>query len=151
MQDIAKQKLVLVPFSTEVKDKYWTTGRAVAVKQSTVQCKTLALDGRLHWKPPATGEEKKTFSIFWTIPRVQKKSDANLLLEWASVHVSTSVSLPCKRKYEANPVSKDIQVPVLVNPQKIPEHTQLFAMDDIALQKVAVAKEGKACSKAAKK
>ena len=136
MVDFRKHELVLVPFSTEIKDKYWTTGKSVSVHQKTVKCKTLALDGRLLHKPPEE-DKAKTFSIFWTVPRVQKKSEANLLLEWSEVPISTRVKLPFRGKCEAGPMSGDIKVPVLINPEKIPKFTQLFALDDLALRKLA--------------
>ena len=133
-----KNKLILVPFSTEVKDKYWTYGKSASVKSNLLTVKTLALDGRLHHRPPATATpgEDRIFSLFWAIGRTTQKKEANLALEWIDVDVKVSTTLPNKRSYKAEDDKSVVQVPILVNPDKIAAHTLLVAIDDVALHKV---------------
>ena len=133
-KDFPKNSLVIVPYSTEIKDRYWTYGRAVSVVSKQAKAKTLALDGRLHHKPPQSDSDK-SFSLFWLLPRTTTKAQSNLTLELAQVHIKTKISLPCKRTYEAACVDDDVKVPVLTNPVRIPEHTQLVALEDTKLMK----------------
>ena len=132
----AKGKLVVVPFSTEIKDKYWSYGKSASIKTDLISKKTLALDGRLHHRPPAGKDEERVFSVFWAIGRTTVAKQANLTLEWVDVHVGVEIVLPNKRKLEADASNTEVKVPILINLEKVPAHTLLTALDDVGLHKV---------------
>ena len=133
-------KLVITPYTTEVKDRYWTLGRSALVRCDLPKGKHLALDGRLASKAPAvsSGSPLQTFSIFWAIDRTTAKADANLTLEYAKVNLNIGVEFPKGRK--RSQTDSTIEVPYLVNPKEIPAHTRLIAIDDVQLQKLHHAK-----------
>ena len=137
----AKGKLVLVPFATELKDRYWTYGKAVSVSCALLPAgKTLAIDGRLHQKPPKQTEgddSDRSFSMFWAVQRTTDAKDANLKLEWVSVCVSIAVTLHMKRSFDTATEPGDLKLPLLVNTAKIDAHTRLIALDDTELSKTA--------------
>ena len=56
-------------------------------------------------------------------------------MEWIDVEVNVSVTLPNKRSYKAEDDKSVVQVPILINPDKIAAHTMLVAIDDVALHK----------------
>ena len=129
-----KGKLTVIPYTSEVKDRYWTYGRSAAVAVGGLH-KMLALDGRMYSKPAKDKEEDKYFSIYWAIQRTTEKKEANLVYHMAKVASSMSIELPCKRKYETETAAADFSIPVLTNPSKVPKHTRLVALDDANLHK----------------
>ena len=144
-----KNKLVIVPFSTEIKDRYWTLGRSVLVPCAELKqmSKTLAIDGRLIGKLPAPeSKEEKCLSMFWLVERTLQKEDANLHIEHVTTQVTVNMttSSGTKRKFEqmsgsARERDTSMSMPVLMNPKDIEAHTKLVAMDDAEIHKLSTA------------
>ena len=139
----AKNKLILVPYATEIKDKYWTYGKSIGVHIQGLAPKNLALDGRLFNKPPSKEESDKAFRMFWALQRTTEKKSANLTLQMVDVTIQVSVELPSKRKYSDAFGDGAVKVPILVNEEKIAANTRLVAMDDVALIKLMKAQAKK--------
>ena len=99
--------------------------------------KPVALDGRLYQKPQIEqkADDKKAFSLFWTIQRTTQKSDANLVIQYVPVEHNMKISFPSKRTFSDMSAGDDFKLPILINPKKIAKHTKLLAMDDVDLHK----------------
>ena len=76
VKDFPANQLVICPFSTEIKERYWTYNRS-ALCVTDPGCKPLVLDGRLWTKVACDG---KIFSVFWLIGQTPEKKDSNLKL-----------------------------------------------------------------------
>ena len=90
-------KLILTPYTTEVKDRYWTAGRSALIKSDAIpQGKHLAIDGRLAGKIGA--DSSSQFSLFWLVERTGTKAEANLTMEYAKVSLQVNVEMGKKQK-----------------------------------------------------
>ena len=138
-------KLVLTPYTTEIKDRYWTMGRSTSLKSTSVpKGKNLAIDGRLYSKvPQGTGdkageaEQKASFSLYWAIERTQSKAEANLSLEYASVKIAMQVEMAHGQTPKGDNKDDALHVPYLVNAKEVPAKTRLVTFDDRQLQRIA--------------
>ena len=165
-------ELRLAPQTSEIKECGWT-GCASAMVQlpkalsRRIGGKTLALDGRLRKDYRAASEgnlgvlpqKAAAASLFFVMERTQAKKEANLALAYAHIDISASINAGGNKRAKVA-LAKDEcpQVPYLVNPQAIPAHTKLVAIDDLALnvirermQKEKVEQLKRAAAAAAKK
>ena len=80
-------------------------------------------------------------TLFWAIKRTVDKKEANLVQEPCQVSIDVGhVSLPrAKRVKFSHPASTLPSPQVLVNPQAVPKRTMLIALDDLMVQKAALA------------
>ena len=144
-------ELVLAPYSHEIKGRFWTKQRAVMVRTSAstktlLGQKTLAIDGRVRAdfvEPPAAqqGEkqkERRMGSLFFCIQRTSDKKKANLILTYTKPQLKMELPLPGKKKLEKSDLSDLMEIPLLSNPAVLPAHTLLVAMDDLALNEIAM-------------
>ena len=104
LKDFNKNTLIITPFSTEVKDRYWTYNKSVLCTTGLSQ-KKLCLDGRLWGRhpPPTVKAEKadtpgsESFSIFWCVGQTEFKKDANLVIEKAELDFRLKIPMPDKK------------------------------------------------------
>jgi hypothetical protein len=137
-----KNKLIMLPSTSEVKERYWTLGRSALVlgTEKLSKSKHLALDGRLNKAPnkDTKADEQKPFNVFWAVERTTDKKLANLTMRHLDVEMSVSVSSAgtgLKRKF--GQIDTDsCQLPFYANPEDIKANTRLIAMDDTSLLKI---------------
>ena len=141
LQKFKKYTLVLTPYKCEIKERYWTLGRSVLIKNEEMNKskKHLALDGRLTSRvPDDDGKDKdKTFNLFFAIERSEDKSKCNLKLKWTTTSITTDVGPVVGNKRKFDNVTQVLEMPYLINETDIPEHTKLIAEDDVQLHKIA--------------
>ena len=109
LKEFAKNKLIIPAFSTELKERFWTYGKA-ALCQSDVK-KPLCMDGRLWSKLPKKAEKTDTkkaektdaehvsshFSLYWLIDLTIDKKLANLSKTNVKLDFSMTMSMPDKK------------------------------------------------------
>ena len=135
-------ELVAVPWSTEIKDRFYTHNAAASIhrqykRADSTSHRVLALDGRnlghLEHADPEKHVPGASGVIFWAIQRTTERSKANLILRHCGVvpndsRMRLSLSMGSKTIKFTGKLSP--QVPVLTNPRPILEHTLLLALDD---------------------
>jgi hypothetical protein len=141
-------ELVLVPYTHEIKDRFWTKGRCAMLRTSKglaalLGNKTLALDGRLRadFHVPQKDDKRQEVrrgSLFFCVQRTLVKKEANLVLSYAKPSLNVSVTMPGKKKVSKQERNSEIEIPLLTNTGAIKAHTLLVAMDDVALNEVIV-------------
>ena len=107
----AANEIILAPCTSEIKDRYWTYSKAVMVNlpRSTSRAlggKTLALDGRLRanfvearqQNLGCPQQDAQFGSLFFAIERTTEKDQANLFLQYATMPLTSSVTLPNGKK-----------------------------------------------------
>ena len=140
-----KNALAIAPWTTEIKDRYWTLGRSCLLQLDGMNSnkKLWAIDGRLQGKLPRDdAPDDKPVSIFWLIERTIVSKEANLVQEHAtsSINITVQLTTGSKRKFHRtsdDTESTNVGMPYLVNPKDIAAHTRLIAMDDLNLHKAA--------------
>ena len=155
MRAFPKGKLVINPYTTEVKDRYWTFNKAARCK--TDSQKPLVLDGRLFSKPssPSEASTDRYSAIFWLVGKAEDKKSSNMETEHVKVECSMSMKMP--NKTELTMPDVDIAVPVMMNPKAIAPNTLLLVAEDTELTAMAnksmaaAEKEKAAAAPAAKK
>ena len=146
LKAFAPGKLMLAPWTHEIKDRLYTTGLSVSLRAaegSVPGNRVLALDGRsrnhlCHQNirkhvPGACG------NLFWVVQRTSDRAKANLILDYC--HVSTpGAPLAVSVAGETHKVKVRQQtlpqVPVLVNKKIVPGETMLVALDDPVISRV---------------
>ena len=98
--------------------------------------KTIVIDGRVRASP----EGKSGFALYWIVTRVSGKSkDDRKLVNMESTYIEAECKLKVK-VMEGHTWKIDHtdmpRFPVLINPQKIPKHTRLVALEDSDLTKM---------------
>jgi hypothetical protein len=119
--------------------------------------KHLVLDGRSRSGTPTDQDVTDgvaAFSFFWSVERTDAPELANLQLEYPTLEVAASVTLPGKKAAVVDAKPAQVLVPpVLTNGKAIHTHVRLLAMHDLNLQnitnhlvhkRVAAAVEGRA-------
>ena len=131
MRAFPKGELVINPYTTEVKDRYWTFNKAARCK--TDSQKLLVLDGRLFSKPPSPSETSsdRFSAIFWLVGKAEDKKSSNMEIEHVKVECSPSMKMPSKTGLTMPDV--DISVPIMMNPKAIAPHTLLLVAEDTEL------------------
>ena len=82
----------------------------------------------------ATPHEVRPFSLFFAIPREDEADKCNLVKRYAQVDLKPKVTLPLAKASVAElPSEKFPEIPILVNPKKVPKHTKLLAARDLEL------------------
>ena len=127
MKDFPANELVICPFSTEIKERYWTYNRS-ALCLTDPGCKPLVLDGRLWTKVASDG---KVFSVFWLIEQTTEQKDPNLKLVHSKLDFKMSAGMPDGTNLEMSDLN--VSLPLYTNPADIPKHTRLVALEDAAL------------------
>ena len=135
-----KFKLEFFPYTTEIKDKYWTHGKSnlIETPKSYPRGKHVVIDGRLASKLPE--DDQKMLCLFWVIDRTQTKDEANLHIYHATTSIDIKVQLSTGSKRTFSQMSGEdanVKVPYLSNPVDIDAHTLLVALDDANLVKAA--------------
>ena len=143
LRDFKKYEICFAPVTTVVRDSYWTVGRSVLLRGSSSMHpsnKHLVLDGRMRTGIPTDQAAKDgvaTFSFFWSVERTDAPELANLQLEYPTLEVAASVTLPGKKAAVVDAKPAQVLVPpVLTNGKAIHTHVRLLAMNDLNLQKI---------------
>ena len=132
-------RLIITPYSTEVKDRYWTLGRSALVRTAALpKGKNMALDGRLASKVSGGGKDdqkRQPFSMFWVIPRTQNKAEANLALEYAKCTIGVGIEFAGSK--DTTQEQSEIGMPYFVNKKDVHAKSCFVGMDDLALAKIS--------------
>ena len=133
-QDFKPFECVLVPDSQDIRDRYWTFGKAVLCKGGEArhsQQKSIVIEG----KKRTTPSEHTYFSPFFAVSMAEDVKTANLTLASIPTNVSVSFTLPgAKKAVEVN--QKLPEISVLVNETKIKKGTLLKRAPDASLAKL---------------
>ena len=133
--------MILVPFSTDIKERYWTYNKA-AICTTDLPGKHIVIDGKTFSKVASASSSDGTptdtsFSPFWLVERTTDKKAANMCIHQIPLQCSLSATLPDKKTVDMD--TMDCNIPVLVNEKKIDEHTKLMALEDAELLKASQA------------
>ena len=155
--------LMISPLSSEIKDRFWTQGRASLVDNSAALNrdgqKSFVIDGRLRASPPSadTAVPGRSFSLFWVIERLTDEKECNMTSQVTSANLNFTVTLPQQAvasSIEVAPAEMP-QIQIMYNPQDLKKHTRLVALDEKNLKTAyeinssALAAEKAAAEKAA--
>lgn len=157
-RDFEANTLVLGPDTLEVKDRYYTQGRASYLRGGDSvhpKKKDLVLDGRLRSR--VTG--LRPVSLFFVVDRLASSDDghATMKIQYANIEVSAKITLPTKRKLsclykEGNgeAESPNVGIPIMFNAKAIKKHTKLTVHTETEISRIEE-KEKKAKVASAKK
>jgi len=145
-------QLVLVPDTTEIKDRYWTASRSVLVGHSSSHHpakKHMALDGVRRAIP---NHDTRPFGVFWLVQRSKDEKEVNMFIGYANVKMDVSIDLPGSKRNIKAAYGEDKlpQIPVLSNTHKLTKHTRLVCGEDLELMKVNEAEQKKMAAEAKK-
>ena len=128
LKAFAPETIKLAPFTTEVKERFWTQNRSVIVHHSGG--KPLVLDGRVR----ASVEGKTPFALFWIVSRAkaEKAHECNLELEYVGAKVSLEFGFGDKTETKA--IDKAPSIPILTNKKAIKKHVKLCCLEDMSLK-----------------
>ena len=101
--------------------------------------KHLAFDGRqrgtfsegheAHLGVP--GKSKSLGCLFFAIERTSARQDANMLIDYVSVPLTSTIVLPNGKRHKVSCSADDMpKIPVLTNPEPIKAKQHLMALDD---------------------
>ena len=136
-------ELILVPETLDVRDRFWSAGKAVLVDKSEdllrnvlgpLHRKPLVADGRYRASP---GDATRAFSLFWlvTASKDKDKDCVNMEIVHTDVAMNMDGMLPggtkIKQHYGAT------SVPLMVNPKPLAAKTKLVVMEDPAVKSLA--------------
>ena len=120
-REFAAGEICLAPVTSTIMDRVWTAKRAASLDTpvggafSYPKKRTLAFDGRLD----GVLDDQGSGNLFWTIERTQERSQANLVLQTASVSLAASVLLPMAKRVKSTWTPEELPQPrFLVNPKK---------------------------------
>ena len=131
--------LVIAPWTTEIKDRLWTTGLSTHLdlpREAVPGHRMLALDGR--GRSHLAHEDQKSHikgevgNLFWAITRTSDAKGAALRSNYAKVHLpQISVQVPGGPLTKKNMTVAEIpQIPVLCNPKRLEPNTKLTVLID---------------------
>ena len=138
-RDFAKGELILVPLFQLIFDKLWTRHQSASIAMpehghfTWPTRRTVGLDGR-HQGPI---DKDGNGTLFWNVSRTDDQAASNLVLEHTQVTFGdVDVAFPRAKRQRVHYSAKDTpQVPVLVNPKAIKEHTMLIALEDKTIRR----------------
>jgi hypothetical protein len=143
-RSFAAGELVLVPITTEVKDRYWTANRSTYVEGAEKLAqeyglgrKAVVLDGRL--KTAVQDGSGKSFALYWlVISTLADTDDPNMIVGSVTASVDVSLTFP----HNASPVKmvkrESPGIPVLYNKHPIDKHTRLVACQDAKVRELSL-------------
>ena len=139
-RDFEAREIQLVPVSSQLKSTHLTQGSNASVtlpkhgRGAHHENQAVALDGRgnrIMAHEGALDDEKHLGALFWVVARTEDKKACNMAYKnvtWEyQVKINSTGSEAKKRKVvQVDWVSSELpMVPVLVNLEKVPKHTQL--------------------------
>ena len=133
LKDFKAGSLMLAPVSSEIKQRFWTAGRAAIVKD-TFKDNPMVIDGRIR----AAFDSKCSFGLFWLVTREKTDKAKNINMEIQYVKAKRTLELEMLdntiAKIEGD--SEQPSIPVVVNKEKVKKHTRLVAGIDTALKRL---------------
>jgi len=130
LREFKKHEICFAPVTSFVRDSYWTVGRSVLLRGSSSlhpSNKHLVLDGRTRTGIPTDKDAKDgvaTFSFFWSVERTDAPELANLQLEYPTLDVAASVTLPGKKAAVVDATPAQVLVPPRVDQRQGHPHAR---------------------------
>jgi hypothetical protein len=136
VREFKRLELCLYPFTTELKDRYWTQHRSniVGVDKEcqtfgNVNKKTIVMDGRLRGTP----SDSRGMSLFFAIGRIENKEKSNMEIHDVSLNGTLSLQGDTKSDKRTHNFG-NITYPVYKNPKVIKAGIMLLGYEDPKVQ-----------------
>ena len=132
-------ELMIAPWTTEIKDRLWTTGLSTHLdfqRDAVPGGRMIALDGRgrshLAHEDLKAHIKGETGNLYWAITRTPDAKNANLRTSFTQVTFpGIRVQVPGEpQKLLGFKVTDLPQIPVIVNPKPLEQHTKLTVLVD---------------------